>query len=123
MKKVLMGTTALVAMGAWAVSPAAAAEEPIKIAVGGYYESVVFFFDESFDDPSIDVHEINVRQEGEIIFTGQTVLDNGLTIGINVQLEAVTQGDQLDEQFIYFSGEFGRVNVGAENSAAYLMGY
>jgi predicted porin len=123
MKKVLMGTTALVAMGAWAVSPAAAAEEKIKIAVGGYYESVVSFVDQSFDNPAIDKHSDNVRQEGEIHFKGETTLDNGLTIGINVQLEAVTQADQLDEQYVYFSGEFGKVIVGAENSAAYLMGY
>ena len=123
MKKVLMGTTALVAMGAWAVSPAAAAEEKISIAVGGYYESVVSFVDQSFDNPAIDMHEINVRQEGEIQFKGETTLDNGLTIGVNVQLEAVAQSDQLDEQYVYFSGEFGRVIVGAENSAAYLMGY
>ncbi len=55
--------------------------------------------------------------------TGSTTLDNGLTIGINIQLEAVAQGDQLDEQFVFFSGEWGKVNVGAENSASYLMGY
>jgi predicted porin len=123
MKKVLMGTTALVAMGAWAVSPAAAAEEKIMISVGGYYESVVSFVDQSFDNPAIDKHSDNVRQEGEIHFKGETTLDNGLTIGINVQLEAVSQVDQVDEHYIYFSGDFGRVLVGAENSAAYLMGY
>jgi predicted porin len=123
MKKVLMGTTALVAMGAWAVSPAAAAEEKMKISVGGYYESVVSFVDQSFDDPAIDTHPDNVRQEGEIHFKGEIMLDNGLTIGLNVQLEAVTQGDQIDESYVYFSGDFGRVLVGAENSAAYLMGY
>lgn len=123
MKKVLMGTTALVAMGAWAVSPAAAAEEKISISVGGYYESVVSFVDQSFDATGVDMHNDNVRQEGEIHFKGETTLDNGLTIGINVQLEAVAQGDQLDEQYVYFSGDFGKVVVGAENSAAYLMGY
>jgi outer membrane protein OmpU len=84
---------------------------------------VVSYVDQNYDNPAIDNHEVNVRQEGEIQFTGETTLDNGLTIGVNVQLEAVAQGDQLDEQYVYFSGNWGKVIVGAENSASYLMAY
>ncbi len=121
MKKVLMGTTALVAMGAWAVSPAVA-QEKIKLNVGGYYMSVLSYSDQSFDTPGIETLPFTVRQEGEIQFTGETTLDNGLTFGVNVQLEAVTQGDQLDEQYIYIEGDMGKVVIGSENSVAYLMG-
>jgi predicted porin len=108
------------AAGALAASPAAA-EDPISLSVGGYYQSVFSIVDQ--DVTGINFHEINVRQEGEVQFTGKTTLDNGLTIGVNIQLEAVAQGDQLDEQFVFFSGDWGRVNVGAENSASYLMAY
>jgi predicted porin len=110
------------AAGALAASPAAA-EDPISLNVGGYYQSVVSFVDQDVAGGTPDFHEISVRQEGEVQFTGSTTLDNGLTIGINIQLEAVAQGDQLDEQFVYFSGDWGRVNIGAENSASYLMAY
>jgi predicted porin len=123
MKKLLLGSTALMAAGALLASPAAA-EEKIKLNVGGYYQSVVSYVDQDNDGAGADeYHEINVRQEGEVQFTGSTTLDNGLTIGVNIQMEAVAQGDQLDEQFVFFSGDWGRVNVGAENSAPYLMGY
>ncbi len=122
MKKLLLGSTALMAAGALLASPAAA-EEKIKLNVGGYYQSVVSFVDQDVQGGTPEFHEVNVRQEGEVQFTGSTTLDNGLTIGVNIQMEAVAQGDQLDEQFVFFSGDWGRVNVGAENSAAYLMGY
>lgn len=123
MKNTLLGTTALVALGALAVSPVAAAEEKIALSVGGYYESVVSYTDQSFDDPALDFHPVNVRQEGEIHFDGATTLDNGLTVGVSVQLEAVTQADQIDATYIYFEGDFGRVNVGTESAAPYLMAY
>ncbi len=122
MKKLLLGSTALMAAGALLASPAAA-EEKIKLNVGGYYQSVVSFVDQDVSGGTPEYHEINVRQEGEVQFTGSTTLDNGLTIGVNIQLEAEQSGDQIDEHFIFFSGDWGRVNVGAENSASYLMGY
>jgi outer membrane protein OmpU len=61
--------------------------------------------------------------EGEIFFVGETTLDNGIKIGVNVQLEAYTSADQVDEHYVYVQGGFGRLVVGAENSAAYLMHY
>ena len=97
MKKLLLGSTALMAAGALAASPASA-EDPIKLGVSGYYQSVVSFVDQDVDGPgSPEFHEVNVRQEGEVHFTGSTTLDNGLTIGVNIQMEAVAQSDQLDE--------------------------
>jgi predicted porin len=121
MKKLLLGSTALIAASALAVSPAAA-EDPISIGVGGYYNSAVSITDQ--DTSGVDYQNVTVRQEGEIHFTGSTTLDNGLTIGVNVQLEAwEATTDTIDEHFVYFSGDWGRVNIGAENGAAYLMGY
>ncbi len=122
MKKSLLATTALVACGALAASPAGA-EDPIELSVGGYYQQFTSFVDQDIDNSTADFHEVNVRQEGEIHFTGQTTLDNGLTVGVQVQLEAEQAGDQIDEHFIFLSGDWGRVNLGAENSAAYLMQY
>jgi predicted porin len=120
MKKLLLGSTALMAAGALAVSPAAA-EDPISLNVGGYYWAGVSISDQ--DVTGVDFHEVTVRQEGEVQFTGSTTLDNGLTVGVNIQLEAWASGDQIDEHFLFLSGDWGRVNIGAENDAAYLMGY
>ena len=127
MKKVLMGTTAIGAVALMA-GPAAAQDGKISLGVGGYYENFFTFVEQDFDDtnsevPDNDYNQFNVRQEGEIHFTGETTLDNGLTVGFQVQLEAVTQDDQIDETFLYFEGSWGRLVMGSENSAPYLMQY
>jgi len=70
-----------------------------------------------------NIRHTDVDQEGEIFFTGSTTLDNGITVGVNVQLEAYTTGDQIDEHFVFINGNFGRIVIGAENSASYLMHY
>jgi predicted porin len=122
MKKAILGTTALVAVGALAASPALAAEK-IKLNVGGYMQSTYFYQDS--DEPAGTPSRTSdrVTQEGEIHFKGSTTLDNGIQFGVEVQLEAYTNADQLDETFIFIEGSFGRVLIGSEDSAAYLMHY
>ena len=126
MKKGLFATTAIVAAAA-AVSMApqnAAAQDDggINLGVGGYYE---FYYTASDQDEpqgqNNDFRTDRVRQEGEIEFSGDTTLDNGITVGVNVQLEAYTKGDQIDEHYAFVEGSFGRFQIGAENSAPYAM--
>ncbi|GLQ04955.1 porin [Sneathiella chinensis] len=118
MKKVILGTTALVAASALTAGTASAAEG-IKLNLGGYLQSSFVVAD--YDDG--DQLPTDVRHEGEVFFTGSTTLDNGLKFGVNIQLEAYTASDQIDETFMFVEGSFGRVNVGSEDSAAYLMHY
>ncbi|WP_372002995.1 porin [Tistrella mobilis] len=117
MKKILLGTSAIVAAGLLA-APASAAEK-IKLGLGGYYQSAFVLIDEDVENTRTD----SMKQEGEIHFLGETTLDNGIKVGVNVQLEAYTTSDQVDEHYVYFEGGFGRVVLGAENSAPYLMHY
>jgi hypothetical protein len=120
MKKILLGTTALAAAGLLATQAQAA--EPIKISVGGYYQSYIVFAD--YDEKGIpDQQNFYVKQEGEIKFAGSTTLDNGLKVGVNVELEGYTTGDQIDEHYVWFSGTFGRLEIGAHDAAPYLMFY
>ena len=71
--------------------------------------------------PGANRHNFDFKREAEIFFTGSTKLDNGLSIGVDVQLEAESCTDQIDESYIWFQGNWGRVNLGSENSAAYLL--
>ena len=89
MKKLLLGSTALVAGGLMA-APAMAAD-PIKIGLGGYYQ---FFVNAgaiegvyALNGNSLQYKGLSFYQEGEIYFNGQTKLDNGTTIGLQVELE------------------------------------
>ena len=123
MKQLLLGTTALGAVAILAAGNVSASEK-IKLSVGGYMQSTYYYadYDDNVDGNAERIDD-RVTQEGEVFFKGETTLDNGIKFGVNIQLEAVTQSDQLDETYIYASGSFGRVLLGSENSAAYLMHY
>lgn len=120
MKRHLLTTTALVTAGVLA-SSVAHAEEGIKLGLGGYMNNYFGFGDA--DSDGNDFAETTMYSDGEVWFTGETTLDNGLTFGANVQLEGFTSGDQIDENFGYMEGGFGRLQFGSENTAAYLMQY
>ena len=122
MKKTLFGTTALVTAGLLA-SSGAHAEEGIKLGLKGYMNN---FFGIGSSDPNdgTDYAPTGLYSDGEVWFVGETTLDNGLTFGVNVQLEAFGDtGDTIDEDFGYVEGSFGRVLFGSENTAGYLMHY
>ena len=135
MKKLLLGSTALVAGGIMA-APAMAAD-PIKIGVGGYY---TFYGAAGNIDPTYALNGQTTSykgfafiQEGEIHFIGQTKLDNGTSIGITVELEGwdpnhavvgtTTANAQIDEAFMFAFGDWGRIEVGARDAASYRMYY
>jgi predicted porin len=121
MKKVLYGTTALFAAGALMASPASA-EEKIKLGLGGYMEQWVGFNDQD-DVDGDDNSGIGMANDSEVFFVGETTLDNGIDVGVNIQLEGNTSGDQIDESYLYMEGSFGQILLGSENSAQYKMGY
>ena len=134
MKKVLLGTTALAAVGLLASNVAIADEmmaEPVTVGVGGYTTGAIGFASDGDDDTrghSIDyVFEIGV--------SGSTTLDNGITVGVSGQLgrssgrssceadagDAVdcTGGTDFDEIHTTLSGSFGALRLGRTESAAF----
>lgn len=147
MKKQLMATTALVAGGL--IAGAAQAAEPIKLTLGGYITTGLTVRDQDHvataagaDDrvpttvavtnaaggttnipTTTDLGRTDQFWEAEVWFVGETTLDNGIKVGVNIQMEAYTSNDQIDEHYIYVQGGFGRLVAGAENSAPYIMHY
>ena len=122
MKKVLLGSTAIVAAGMIAAVPSADAASKMKLGVGGYMEQW-FGFTSGDDGVAQDYSGFDIKSDPEIFFKGSTKLDNGITVGVNVQLEATQNGDQIDEQYMFVKGSFGQIIIGDENSAMYKMHY
>jgi len=122
MKKILLGSTAIVAAGMIASVPSADAASKMKLGLGGYMEQWIGFTSGD-DGAGQDYSGVNIVSDPEVFFKGKTKLDNGLTIGVNVQLEATQNGDQIDEQYMTVSGAFGQIILGDENSAMYKMHY
>ena len=130
MKKLLLGSTALVVGGLMA-APAMAAD-PIKMGVGGYYTfyAIAGGIDSTYamDGTWTQYKGLSFIQEGEIHFIGQTKLDNGTTVGLTVELEgwnpsSATANSQIDEAFLFAFGDWGRVEFGSRDPGTYRMYY
>jgi outer membrane protein OmpU len=131
MKKLLLGSTALIAGGLLA-APAMAAD-PIKIGVGGYYQFYAIAGNVegqyALNGAGFTTYKgLMFSQEGEVHFIGQTKLDNGTTIGLTLELESwnVSSGAgnrQIDEAFMFAFGDWGRLEFGSRDPAAYRMYY
>jgi hypothetical protein len=112
-------------------APAMAAD-PIKMGVGGYYTfySMMGSIDTNYaySGNFAAYRGISFIQEGEIHFIGQTKLDNGTSVGINVELEgwnpsSATANAQIDEAFLFAFGDWGRVELGSRDAGSYRMYY
>ena len=125
MKKLLLTTAA--AGVAFAAAPAYA---QIEVNVGGYFKGYGAFVDQDEDpnnaatpaDDSQSVNDFDIVRDSEIHIGGETTLDNGLTVGVHLEMDA-DGGDSfnVEENYAYFSGGWGRVNFGAEDGSAYLL--
>lgn len=115
MKKVLLAGTALVAT-ALIASPAQA---ELKLDLGGHFSGYGVYVDED-EAAGTGLDNFAFRRNTEIHFTGETTLDNGLTVGVHVEQE-IENGNMNNESYVYFSGGWGRINFGNEDGVAYLL--
>jgi len=117
MKKLLIGSTTLISAGALAGT--AMASDGIKLEVGGFYNTVYMGVFDNKKDGHFGAHHTYdaFQHNAEIYFKGETKLDNGLTIGARIELEGENAVDQIDKSFVYWSGGFGKVQIGSQNDA------
>jgi hypothetical protein len=97
----------------------------LTMGVGGYFTNTIGFASVKTGATlaGTDFDGIDVVTNAEIHFKPSLALDNGITIGADVQLEAGsnTNSDQIDEAYMFIKGDFGQVLIGSENSAGYKM--
>ena len=113
MKKLLLASSALVAAAAIATP----AQAQVEVTVGGFYEAAIGFgSNDNFDDSQGD--QWGFRTDAEIIFSFQGTTDNGLTFGGRVEMEASDEDEgDIDETWLFVSGDFGRITVGFDDGA------
>ena len=114
MKRVLLGTTTLVAAGAFAAGAAQADEmmdEGINIGLSGYYNAAFISYSGDDDD---GIGGQGVDQNVEMQLVGSTTLDNGITVGVSIDFRP---GSSDDSQAT-LSGPFGTLAYGNFGSAA-----
>ena len=119
-RKLLLGTTALVAGGVVAADMAEAAD-PLRLEVRGYRNEAFGIVAAESDVQNENFNNTNHRSDGEIHFRGSTTLDNGIEVGVRVELEAFAAGDQVDENYVFLEGGFGRLTLGSDDPAPYIQ--
>jgi outer membrane protein OmpU len=134
MKKILLGTTALVSAGM--IAGPALASDPLTVTVGGTVTAGFYVIDHdnlggtSFNDTAVKLvaRNIDIKAEG--------TLDNGMVAGV---LATLSLGDDWNsaynayfgqnndvrfrELFAYLEGGFGRFEIGGTDGAAFKMHY
>jgi len=119
MKKLLMITTAIAGV-AMLSAPASAA---IDLSLGGYFRGYAV----DTDNDLTNRREQEFRRAVELWVDGETTLDNGLTVGTHMEIgvapgaTATDNSLNVDEVYAYASGGWGRVQLGDEDGAAYLL--
>lgn len=117
MKKLLLASVAVSSL-AFAAAPAHA---DIALELGGYFNGYGAIVDQD-ETAGTEVNTFDILRTTEVHVGGETTLDNGLTVGAHIEFEA-DMGDSatVDESYVYFAGDWGRVNFGGEDGAAYLL--
>ena len=113
MKTTLFATTALAA--GLIAAPLFAAEAPTA-EVRGYINAGMYY-----GDLAGTAGEFGVEHDGEIHFRWSGSSDNGLTFKGEVEMEAFSTTDQIDEYWTSVSGSFGDFRIGADDTAAEYM--
>ncbi len=122
MKKVLLGTSALIAAAALFAS-AASAQTP-KVTIGGFADFQAGLVNEDLDAGRRD-HGFRNDTEISVHVDGKT--DAGLGYGAVVDLEADTtpdadnQGFNASRTYVYLSGLWGRFELGSNQGASETM--
>jgi hypothetical protein len=141
-KRHLYGTTALVVAGL--VASESQAASGLKLGITGFYRNSIggsFGNSPTTQFPGVgplaqgvgittaglgnfDRQNVSMRQEIRVNFTGETTLDNGITVGVLVGLngENVAKSDSTEQfrrAYAHFNGKFGELRIGEDGSALY----
>lgn len=111
MKKVLLGTTALVAAGLMA-GPAFA---QLDLDISG---SVDVHFGISDEDLDLNRRAYGVTTDTTLNFNASGIADNGLEYGSRINVDDSDNEFRIDETWVYLSGTFGEVRFGATDPLA-----
>lgn len=129
MKSSYLLQTALVAAAGLMLAEPAFAQvkaEPLGVSVGGYMTRSFKLQDRDKETGTAQTDKSAATFGGpnaEIWFNLKAVLDNGLRVGGRVELEAASDGDQIDESYVWFEHGLGKMELGSTDRVAAKMQY
>jgi len=104
------------------IAASAPAQAQIDVTVSGHTKNYVGWLDQD-TTTSAEERSFDMLRESEIHFNAEGVADNGLTYGFHVETEmdGDDSSDTVEESYLYLSSAWGRVNLGSEDGANYLL--
>lgn len=126
MKNKLLTGAAIALLGpviSSSISSSAHAEtgEGVKLGLGGYFKGYISYVNQD-EGAGSGARKFDILRTTEVHFDGKTTLNNGLTVGTHIEGQA--DGDDsffLDESYLFFSGNWGKVNLGRTYGTPYLL--
>jgi hypothetical protein len=133
MKKILLGTSALCAVAMAGPAFAQSANEPVKLGIGGYWNSAYGYIPAQSGSQSHTQRKDDIDTDAILNIKGSTKLDNGFTVGASVQIRATDQApsannspglnlagstpDTIKRSYAYVRGDFGEFRIGDDDDA------
>ncbi|MEQ9814676.1 MAG: porin [Azospirillaceae bacterium] len=123
MKKVLLGTSALVALGL--VTPAYG---QLDLNITGSVDVHFGFVDDDGEPDGSDNREYGGFVDTTLNLNGDGLSDNGLTYGFRINLDDRTPSESsatdfvIDESWIFVRGDFGEVRLGGKEGVTTTLG-
>lgn len=121
-RKLLLGTTALVGLGALIAATPASAK--MEVSVGGYARFGALFGDNDIARGNSSVRNFYFRDEFEVHVNGKAKDDaTGTEYGVHVEFEMDNNALNVDadEAWIWMKGNWGELRLGNEDGGADLM--
>jgi outer membrane protein OmpU len=122
MKKVLLGTSAIVAAGL--LSTSVMAQDGFSVSVSGTYgfSAALTDQDDGVGQVAAGTRDHSFGQSSEVHFVANQTLDNGTRVRVQVELEGEVIADITDEVFARLSNDaWGTVEMGQRDGPAQKM--
>jgi predicted porin len=130
-RKILLGTSALCGLAAAGPALAQSASEPIKLGLGGYWNSAYGYLVSQSGGTSSTHRADDINTDAVIYIKGSTKFDNGLTAGVMVQIRAEnlvpstsvsptqtnSTPDTIKKSYGYLGSDFGQIRIGDDDDA------
>lgn len=96
---------------------AQADDKSVNLDISGHFKIYGNYVDQDGSARSTDI-----LRDTDVTFSGETTLQNGLTVGVLVNADGdAGDGFAVEDSFAYLSGDWGRLSMGMEDGAAFLL--
>lgn len=116
MKKVLLGSTAVIGAAMMFSAPASAEWD---VTFGGFLKAEGWIGDQDLDAAKPRGYSFG-NDDFELQFKARNTSDNGLTYGVTIELE---NDFNSDEAYLYIGSDWGQITLGAQDGATDAMPY